>query len=58
MAGPLWLVQFVVVTITARTGLQIGVVIAGFSIMWFWLRSQHRASVAANARRVLADRAR
>jgi hypothetical protein len=39
-----WLIQFVVVAITARTGLQVGVVIAGFSVMWFWLRSQHRAS--------------
>jgi hypothetical protein len=41
-----WLIQFVVVAITARTGLQVGVVIAGFSMMWFWLRSQHRASGA------------
>jgi hypothetical protein len=53
-----WLIQFVVVAITARTGLQVGVVIAGFSMMWFWLRSQHRASGAKSARRALATRVR
>ena len=58
IAGLWWLVQFVVVAITARTGLQVGVVIAGFSMMWFWLRSQHRASVAKSARRALAARVR
>jgi hypothetical protein len=58
IAGLLWLVQFVVVAITARTGLQVGVVIAGFSMMWFWLRSQHRASSAKSARRILAARLR
>jgi hypothetical protein len=49
IAGLLWLVELVVVAITVRTGLQVGVLIASLSMMWFWLRSQHRASSAPSA---------
>lgn len=58
IGGLVWLIQFVVVAITARTGLQLGVIIAGFSMMWFWLRSQHRASGARSPRRALTVRVR
>ena len=57
-AGLLWVVELVVVAITVRTGLQVGVVIAGSSMMWFWLRSGTRASGAKSARRALVARLR
>jgi hypothetical protein len=58
IAGLSWLVEFVVVAVTVRTGLQVGVVIAGFSMMWFWLRSQSRAGSAKSARHALATQVR
>lgn len=57
-AGLLWVVELVVVAITVRAGLQVGVVIAGFSMMWFWLRSGTRASGAKSVRRALVARLR
>lgn len=38
MVGLLWLVEFVAVTLTARIGLQLGIVISGLWLMWYWLR--------------------
>jgi hypothetical protein len=56
ITGLVWLVELVVVAITVRTGLQVGVVIARFSMMWLWLRSQNRPSSAKSVRRALAAR--
>jgi hypothetical protein len=58
IAGLLWLFELVVVAVTVRTGLQVGIVTAGFSMMWFWLRSGPRASGAKRARRALVARLR
>ena len=58
IAGLLWLVELVVVAVRVRTGLQIGVVMVGFSMMWVWLRSGTRASRAKSARRGLVARLR
>ena len=52
-AGLLWVAELVVVAITVRTGLQVGVVIAAFSMMWFWPRSGTRARGVKSARRAL-----
>jgi hypothetical protein len=57
-AGLLWVVELVVVAITVRTGLQVGVVIAGFSMMWFWLRSGTRTGGAKIGRGALVARLR
>jgi len=48
----------VVVAVTVRTGPQVGVVIAGFWVMWFWLRSQARTGGAKIGRRALVARLR
>jgi hypothetical protein len=37
IAGLLWLVEVASMAIAVRTGLQLGVVVAGFWAVWSWL---------------------
>ena len=56
-AALLWLVDFAAMAIAVRTGLQLGVAVAGFWAVWSWLgrsrpalRDARRAAFAAGTR--------
>jgi hypothetical protein len=56
-AGLLWLVELVAMATAVRTGLQLGVAVAGFWAVWSWLgrsrpalRDARRAELAAGTR--------